>query len=255
MKKFFIFCCIISSLKGHTQHLSDDEIYDEYVRKNFTEQKISEITDLPKHLKKVIEKSSLDQQTLHVFVSKEFNIYAAYSNYTIGLPEYFFDFTQDEQAVLFAHELSHIKHKDAGVEIYGNLERTLSDFQIANTLLFSLCLAACAYQSKLTPKSLAHILTVAATTNIAALYYYFQKKRIFEIRADREAAQIVGTQSSIDLTKKWILAKKHDSTDLYNRIKYYLEYLGFSDHPTDEERLAMLLEMQTREKLNNDVSK
>ncbi|GMU19501.1 MAG: hypothetical protein AMXMBFR12_06930 [Candidatus Babeliales bacterium] len=248
MKKIFLLLCLFSSLHAQIETCGEDEIYDEYVRKNFAERKITEMSDIPAHLKRVIEKASVDSNKLHIYVSEEFTIHTTFSNFTIGLPAYFFDFSPEEQAVHLAHELSHIKHKDASVKTYGNLERNLADFQLGSTLLLSIFIGTRAYQSNLSIRNLANTIITGAAINIAALYYYFAQKRICESRADREAVQLVGTQAYIAQTKKWILAKKHDAYSLMDRITYYLEYCGFSDHPSDEQRLSMLLKIQAEEK-------
>lgn len=204
-----------------------------------------ELTDLPDNLLDACQKSGVDPKTIHVF-NQNSDIGAHTVGNNIMLGNAFWTFDKDTQSWEFAHELSHVKHKDS-VQLF-NEQKNLVDFQIGSStgagfILTGQILSKHLYN--LPPlqrvKVLAGTCGLLVIANIAALHRYYSKSQVMELRANDEAAQAMGAEAGIALCRKLRYERDHGTNaNIKDRLHVYKEWLGFCTHGSHELRIERL---------------
>ncbi len=212
--------------------------------------KRKEIKDLPEHLKKVCDTMGIDPKTIYVFEDETGNGGWAFGDNVI-LKRTFSKFNNEEQASIFAHELSHIKHKDCMTK--KKLNNKIIDFETQSSIVAVFAVGSQIVYKKL--KCLPRVLMCSGTWAIAnsiASYLYYQQLQKMEHRADFESAKAVGPDAGISWLKKDIFLREYwNDNTIHERVNFFLSQIGFSVHGTNEQRIH-LLEQFKKEKSDNE---
>ena len=219
-----------------TIYPDSNEEHDIYYRQFYCNNEARKaITDLPEHLTTACHQMGVDPKTIHVFQEDTDPGYSAHSiGNNIILNNGFWKIDgQETQAWYFAHELSHVKHRDT--ERFWQLNDTLVDFQIISSLVTALALICQIGLGYIKMPALLGTLALYGSVNIVALYTYYQLIQDFELRANDEAAKAIGTDAAIAYTKESRWLRDHaQNANIYNRLQVYKDWLGFCHHGSYE---------------------
>lgn len=125
------------------------------------------------------------------------------------------------------------------------MQKNVADFKIVSSALFLLSTAYQTYSNTINPVDFVKQLGLLATANLGMLYYYFQKVQSFELRANDDAAQLMGINNLLAKAKEelWLRDYSQNPT-IKQRLRIYTEWLGFCTQGSLELQIRRLKELK-----------
>jgi hypothetical protein len=241
---FIALLCCTTFLLNYA--LGMDEQHEKNFRKFFCNEtyKRKEITELPAHLVDVCKKSGIDPANIYVF-DEDIDVHCAdaaawsFGN-NIMLNKNFRNFDEATQAWYFAHELSHVKHKD--IEPFLKQNMAIVDFQIVSSITALLCLTLqYLYKNSMHLSRIMAIGGLWGLANTVFMYTRYAKSQAIELRANDEATKIVGAEVAINLLHEYRWLRDHgQNPSIKNRLNVYKHWLGFCTHGSYELQIERL---------------